>query len=136
MSYLLEHRDEVIWEPSIEAAKLLLVATSHLESHLKIEICLYEYMWYTVDIRFDQLRRFLVAFRGWANLENKSMDLLMRPVVVHLMALLHCGDPSVNGVELGYPLDWVHEARELARTNMRRAGDRVLAGRDDDRAAT
>src|SRR5262249_51762909 len=119
MSYLLEHRDEAISEPSIEAAKLLLAATSHLEDRLGIESGLTEYMSDTVDVRFDQLRHFLTALRGWVHPENTSMAYLVRPVFVHLMSLLYCGDPSADEVGRGYPLDWVQEARDLAQTNMR-----------------
>jgi Family of unknown function (DUF6086) len=136
MSYLFEHRDASIWEPSTEAAKLLLAATSHLEDRLGIESGLTEYMSDTVDVRFDQLRRFLTALRGWVNPENTSMAYLVKPVFVHLMSLLYCGDPSADEVGRGYPLDWVHEARELARTNMRWAGDPGLAGRVTGGTAT
>jgi len=34
------------------------------------------------------------------------------------MSLLYCGDASVEEVERGYPVDWINEARNLARTNM------------------
>jgi Family of unknown function (DUF6086) len=125
MSYLFEHRDEAIWEPSIDVARLLLVATSHLESRLGIKSGLSEYMSDTVDIDFEQLADFLIALREWASLENKSMEILIKPIFVHLMSLLLCGGSSVEEVERGYPVDWTIEARDLARTNMRRPGGQI-----------
>ncbi len=77
MSYLFEHRDEAIWEPSIEVARLLLAATSYLESRLGIPSGLDEYMSDTVDVEFDQLAGFLSALLEWANLDNKSMKLII-----------------------------------------------------------
>jgi len=72
MSYLFEHRDEAIWEPSTEVAKLLLVETSYLETRLGIKSGLVEYMADTVEVQFEQLREFLTTLRGWVNLQNKS----------------------------------------------------------------
>jgi hypothetical protein len=119
MSYLFEHRDEAIWEPSIEIAKLLLAEISHLESRLGVKSGLNESMSDTVDIDFDQLAGFLVALRKWANLENTSVSMLIKPLFVHLMSLLYCGDSSPEDVGRGYPDEWLNEARRLARTNMK-----------------
>jgi Family of unknown function (DUF6086) len=129
MSYLFEHRDEAIWEPSIEVARLLLAATSYLESRLGIPSGLDEYMSDTVDVKFDQLAGFLVALREWANLDNKYIKIIIYYIFINLMYLLYCGSSSVEEVERGYPVDWIAEARDLARMNMRRAGDQTLAGR-------
>ena len=136
MSYLFEHRDEAIWEPSMEVARLLLVTTSYLESRLGIPSGLTEYMSDTVDIKFDQLAGFLIALREWANLDNKSMKTIIKHIFIYLMSLLYCGSSSVEEVERVYPVDWITEARDLARTNMRRAGDRTLAGRGSDLLGT
>ena len=136
MSYLFEHRDEPIWEPSIDVARLLLAATSHLENRLGIKSGLTEYMSDTIDIDFDELSRFLVALRHGANLENRSMHMLIKPLFVHLMSLLYCGGCSFEEVERGYPAEWIDESRQLARTNMRRADGQTLADRRSDRAVT
>jgi hypothetical protein len=133
MSYLFEHRDEAVWEPSLDVAGLLLSTIGHLESRLGIKSGLDVYMSDTVDVRFDQLHRFLVALREWASLENTSLALLLRPVFVHLMSLLYCGDPSAAEVERGLPPPWIQEARDLAQANMRRVEEPVLAAQGTDR---
>jgi hypothetical protein len=123
MSYVFECRDETIWEPSTEAAKLLLVSISHLETRLGINSGLTEYMSDTINVNLEEISRFVIAVRHWANLTNISMHTLIRPVVVHLAAILYCNDSCAMEVELGYPADWIDEARQLARTNMRRPPD-------------
>jgi hypothetical protein len=100
MRYLFEHRDEAVWEPGVEVARLLIAATSHLETRLGIPCGFTEYRSDTVDIQPGQLQRFLQRFlmdlREWANLENTSIALLIRPVFVHLMSLLYCTITSVD----------------------------------------
>ncbi len=123
MSYVFEYRDETIWEPSTEAAKLLLVSISHIETRLGINSGLTEYMSDTMDVDLEGVSRFLIAVRHWANLNNASMNILTRPVVVHLAAMLYCNESCPLEVERGYPADWIEEARQLARTNMRRPTD-------------
>jgi hypothetical protein len=121
MSYMFEHRDEPIWEPSADVARLLLATTSHLEDRLGIKSGLTEYMSDTINIDFEQLSRFLLALHRRVNLENQSMKILIKPIIVHMMSLLYCGGTSFEEVERGYPDDWIDESRQLARTNMRRA---------------
>jgi hypothetical protein len=128
MSYLFEHQDKPIWEPSIDVARLLLAATSHLENLLGIKSGLAEYMSDTIDVDFGQLSRFLIALRHRVNLENRSMEIFVKPIFVHLMALLYCGGTSLGEIEQGYPGDWIDESRQLARTNMRRVVNRILTG--------
>jgi hypothetical protein len=136
MSYIFEHRDEAIWEPSIDVAKLLLAATSHLENRLGIKSGLTEYMSDTIDVNFDEIRQFLITLRHWANLENRSMAIIIKPIFIHLMSLLYCSGSSFEEVERGYPADWIDESRQLARTSMRRAEGQTLAGRGSGRTAT
>ncbi len=56
------------------------------------------------------------------------MRTLVRPIIVHLMALLYCGGDSFADVERGFPNEWVDESRQLARTNMKQVGNPLLTG--------
>jgi hypothetical protein len=119
MSYLFEHHDRTIWPPSKVVAELLLANVRSMENRLDLESGLTEYMSDTVEVECDTLAAFLLAVRKWANPDNPSMEILIRGVVIHLVALLLCGDVSVEKVECAYPTDWIEDARVLARTNTR-----------------
>jgi Family of unknown function (DUF6086) len=72
MSYLFEHRDEPIWEPSVDVARLLLAATSHLEVRLGIKSGLTESMSDTIDIDFVPVSQALEADRERAGGRESS----------------------------------------------------------------
>jgi hypothetical protein len=118
MIYIFEHRDKTIWSPSKNVAEIFLGNARHLESHLKIESGLTESMSDTIEVDFDVLNDFLLKMRDRINFNNDSMRMLVRGAVVHLLALLLCGDGTPDKIEGGYPSDWIDEARLLARRGM------------------
>jgi hypothetical protein len=118
MGYLFEHQDKAVWSPSRVVAELFLTEVRYVEGRLAVPSGLTEYMSDTIEIDFEALSRYLQALRKWLNLENNSVRMLIRGVVVHLLALLVCGDGLADEVAHIYPEDWVDEARSLARSNM------------------
>ncbi len=119
MSYIFEHDDRMIWQPSKDVADMLLTTIRYIESRIGYKSGFAEYMSDTIEVEFDVLASFLLALRGWANPDNKSMQILIRGVVVHLFALLLCGDFPGRELECAFPNDWIDEARLLAQTNMK-----------------
>src|SRR5438105_3235500 len=113
MSYLFEHHDETIWPPSKDVADILLMNIRYIESRIGLKSGLVEHMSDTVEVDFDVLASFLLALRRWANPNNQSMQILIRGVVIHLLALLLSGDYPVREVECAFPTDWIDEARVL-----------------------
>lgn len=128
MSYVFQHEDKTIWEPRNGVAGLFLASISHIENRLGIGSGLTETMSDTIEVDFAQFSRFLVALPRKINLENSSMRILVRPIIVHLMALLYCGGDSFTDIERGFPDEWVDESPQLARTNMWRIGNPLPTG--------
>jgi hypothetical protein len=120
MSYIFEHHDETVWTPSKDVADILLMNVRDLESRIGLKSGLMEYMSDTIEVEFDVLAAFLLPLGTWANPDNKSMQILIRGVVIHLFALLLCGDFPARGLDCAFPTDWIEEARVLAETNMKR----------------
>ena len=132
MGYLFECQDKTIWSPSKDVAELLLVEVRFIENRLAAPSGLTEYMSDTVDVDFTILSEYLRLLRGWVNLENRSARLLVKGVVVHLLALLACGDVSPRDVARMFPDDWVVEAQFLARKSMAPAGHEGRAKEDEE----
>src|SRR5262245_16409316 len=101
MSYIFEHRVETVWQPSKDVADILLMNIRYIESRAGLKSGLTEYMSDTINIEFDVLASFLLGLHGWANADNKSMQILIRGVVIHLLALLLCGDSPGRELERG-----------------------------------
>jgi hypothetical protein len=70
-----------------------------------------------VEIDFNVMSHFLQQVATRTNFENRSIKLLLRGVVVHLLALLSCKSVPIE-VESLYPLEWIEEATTLFRANM------------------
>ncbi len=117
MGFLFECEDKTVWSPSMDVGKNFLAQVRHLEEQLKTASGVGLVISDFVEIDFHGIANFLQQIGGLANLQNRSMQLLLKGVVVHLLALLCCS-ALPNHLEALYPPDWVEEARTLSRSNM------------------
>lgn len=117
MGYLFESKDKTVWSPSMDVGRCFLSQVRHIEERLEIASGLGEVISDFIEIDFEGVSRFLQQIGIWANLENRSMQLLSKGVIVHLLALLSCSalPKQIEGL---YPCDWVQEAKSLSRFNM------------------
>jgi hypothetical protein len=116
MSYLIEHQDESIWTPSKDVGDTLLVNVRYLESRLGLKSGLAESMSDTIEVEFDKLAAFLLALRRWASPDKRSMQILTRGAVIHLLALLSCRNASVEKVPASIrPNGWMRLAGSPGR---------------------
>lgn len=118
MSYVVEHEDKTIWEPSRNTGKLFLSQVHCLEMILGTPSGFSEYMSDTVSVDAGKLDSFLGRLIEWANRDNTSIRLLLTGVMVHLLAIAVTVNPTYSIEASEIPMDWQHQAAKLASTAM------------------
>jgi hypothetical protein len=118
MGHVFESNDQTIWCPSRDVALCFLAQVRYFESRLTTGSGLSEVMSDTIDINYRQLARFIAAAGTVTNIDNRSMRLLTKGAIVHLMALLLSGIPLTNDIVALFPDDWINDAMLLSRESM------------------
>jgi hypothetical protein len=118
MGHVFKSNARFIWSPSRDVALAFLAQVHHLEERLTTQSGLTEVMSDTIDTNYYQLCDFLRRIGSWGNLGNPSIQLLLRGVIVHLLALLSTATSLPDDLLEFYPTDWLDEAMSLSRRSM------------------
>jgi len=118
MGILFECGDQTIWSPSREVALYFLAQVRHLETRMGASCGLSEVVSDTVEIDHERLRSFIESVATWTNVNNLSMGQLLRPAMVHLLAILGSCSAVAETLLVPFPREWVEEAGSLGRRAM------------------
>jgi hypothetical protein len=120
MGYIIEHNDKAIWQPSRAVGQVFLSQLQYLEGVVGVSAGLHEYMSDTINVEFNDLWQFLQAVSRWVNFDNRSMCVLVKGVVVHVLAIASCMEPPKVAETSQFPSDWIEEAVALGTGAMER----------------
>jgi hypothetical protein len=122
MSYLFESKDTSLWSPSNTVAGIFLSQLQILADLINTETGFEETMGSVFEINPHKLGIFLAATARYLNgSNNQSLKALLRPVVIHLMAIhSRCESASPNSVCTSFEHDWILESNLLAEHGMPR----------------
>lgn len=113
MGYIFEIADSLVWSPSHNVARLFLASVRQLEEQIEMSSGLTEPMSDTIEVNCVMLAEFLRTVFATRNLDHRSMFLLLRGPLVHLLALLMATDSAAIESLSQAPNEWIAEANAL-----------------------